>query len=107
MDIANHTDDAVTIAPHLHQVIFENDKIRVLKVIVRPGDKAAMHWHPENINYILKSGTLRFTKSDGSTADVELTEEQVTSSPESSHAVENTGATEVQTIQVEMKVIDD
>lgn len=102
-NISDHNDDAVSIAPHLHEVIFENDKMRVLKVTVKPGDKAEMHWHPENINYILKSSKLRFTKPGGSTVDVELTEGQVTSSPESSHAVENIGDTEVQTVQVELK----
>lgn len=98
-----HVDDAVTIAPHLHEIIFENAKMRVLKVTVKPGDKAAMHWHPENINYILSPGKLRFTKPDDSIVDVELSEGQVTSSPESSHAVENIGDTEVQTVQVELK----
>ena len=99
----NHTDDAVTIAPDLHEVIFENDKMRVLKVTVKPGDKAEMHWHPENINYILTPGKLRFTKPDGAVIEVELTEGQVTSSSESFHAVENIGDTEVQTVQVELK----
>lgn len=95
--------DAVTIAPDLHEVIFENDKIRVLKVTVPPGAKAAMHWHPENMNYILAPGKLKFTKPDGSVAELALTEGQVTSSPAGSHEVENTDATELQTIQVEMK----
>lgn len=102
-NISDHTDDAVTIAPHLHEIIFENDKMRVLKVTVKPGDKADMHWHPENINYIVSPGRLRFTKPDGSTVDVDLADGQVTSSPESSHAVENIGETEVQTVQVELK----
>jgi len=97
-------EDAITIAPDLHKIIFENDKIRVLKVTVPPGAKAAMHWHPENINYILAPGKLTFTKPDGSTSEVMLVEGQVTSSPiASSHEVENIGDTEVQTIQVEMK----
>ena len=64
-------DDAVNTAPQLHSVIFEDDKMRVLKVIVKSGDKADMHWHPQNINYILAGGTLRFEKEDGSFADVE------------------------------------
>lgn len=102
-NIADHTDNAVTVAPHIHEIIFENDKMRVLKVTVKPGDKAEMHWHPENINYILAPGKLRFTKPDGTVAEVELTEGQVTSSPESSHAVENIGDSEVQTVQVELK----
>lgn len=98
-----HSNDAVNIAPHIHTVAFEDDRMRVLKVTVKPGDKADMHWHPHSINYITASGELRFTKPDGSSADVELTEGQVTSSGESSHAVENIGDTTVETIQVELK----
>lgn len=99
----DNTEDAVTIAPHLHSVIHEDDKMRVLKVVVNPGDKAEMHWHPHNMNYILKSGTLRFTKPDGTHVDVELHEGQVTSSGPASHAVENIGSTTIETVQVEIK----
>jgi mannose-6-phosphate isomerase-like protein (cupin superfamily) len=99
-----HSDDAVNIAPHLHTVIFEDDKIRVLKVSVNPGDNAEMHWHPRNINYVLSAGTLRFNRTDGTTVDVDLSEGQVTSSrSESSHSVENVGDSLVETIQVELK----
>lgn len=98
-----HKDDAINVAPQLHSVIFEDDKMRVLKVLVKPGDKANMHWHPKNINYILTGGILRFEKEDGSLTDVELAVGQVTSSPESSHGVENIGDTIVETVQVELK----
>jgi mannose-6-phosphate isomerase-like protein (cupin superfamily) len=100
----SHPDDAVNIAPHLHTVIYEDDKMRVLKVTVKPGDMAKMHWHPHNINYVLAAGTLRFVRPDGTSASVELTEGQVTSSQvESLHEVENIGDTTVATIQVELK----
>lgn len=98
-----HLNDAVNVAPHLHSVIFEDDKIRVLKVSVKPGDKANMHWHPRNINYILSPGMLRFEKEDGTLVEIDLTEGQVTSSPESLHGVENIGDKIVETIQVELK----
>lgn len=98
-----HDNDAVNVAPHMHEVVFEDDKIRVLKVTVQPKDKADMHWHPRNINYITGSGRLRFHKPDGSVVDVELNEGQVTSSDESSHVVENIGDSTVSTIQVELK----
>jgi quercetin dioxygenase-like cupin family protein len=99
----NEVDDVVAIAPHIHQVMFENDTIRVLKVTVKPGDKVGMHRNPENINYILKPGKLRFTNPDGSTQDVELTDGQVIPAPESSHAVENIGDTEMQSLGIELK----
>ena len=47
-----HPNDAVTTAPQMHQVIFENNKVRILKVNVHPGDKGEMHSRPRNINYI-------------------------------------------------------
>jgi beta-alanine degradation protein BauB len=96
-------DDIVKISPDIHRVIFENEQIRMLKVIVKPGDTVPMHTNPENINYILKPGTLRLINPDGSAVDVELTEGQVIPAPVGSHAVENVGATEVQTICIELK----
>ncbi len=96
-------DDIVKISPNIHRVIFENGQIRVLKVTVKPGDTVPMHKNPENINYILKSGTLRLSSPDGSAVTVDLTEGQVLPAPVGSHAVENIGGTEVQTICIELK----
>ncbi len=75
----------------------------MLEVTVKPGDKVGMHKNPENINYIIKPGALRLIGADGSVMDVDLTAGQVIPAPESSHAVENIGNTEVQTICVELK----
>lgn len=100
----SNKDDAINIAPHLHTVIYEDDRIRVMKVSVKPGDTAEMHWHPHNINYVLEAGKLKFNKQDGSNVEVELSKGQVTSSTvDSYHAVENTGDTLVETVQVEIK----
>lgn len=99
-----HVDDAVNVAPHLHSVVYEDDKMRVLKVVVQPGDIADMHWHPHNINYVLSGGKLRFNRPDGSSVDVDLTVGQVTSAAvDSQHSVENIGDETVETIQVELK----
>ncbi len=99
----NDDKDAIAIAPDLHKVIFENDTFRVLDVIVPPGAKAEMHWHPENVSYIATAGILRFTKPDGTTRDIDLVIGQVTAPGEGSHIVENIGITEVRAIQVELK----
>ena len=101
--MSDQIDDIVKIAPEQHEVIFENDQIRMLKVTVKPGDKVAMHRNPENINYILQAGTLRLSDPEGVTIDLDLTEGQVIPAPEGRHAVENIGDTEVQTIGVELK----
>jgi quercetin dioxygenase-like cupin family protein len=38
--------EAVRAAPGNHQVIFENDSIRVLSVTVQPGEREPVHHHP-------------------------------------------------------------
>ncbi len=99
----NHMDDAVSIAPDAHEVVFEDDAVRALQVTMPIGGRTSLHWHPRNINYVQVGGTLRFTKTDGSHTDVTLTVGQVMSSPGGEHAVENIGDSEVQTIQIELK----
>lgn len=101
--MSDHVDDIIVIAPDQHRVIFENDQIRMLEVTVKPGDKVGMHRNPQNINYIVKPGTLRLIDPDGTATDVDLTAGQVIPAPEGSHAVENVGSTEVRTVCVELK----
>ena len=100
----SHKDDAVNIAPDLHTVIYEDDAMRVLKVVVPKGAHADMHWHPRNINYVLSGGSLKFTKQDSSSADVDLKAGQITSAQgDVYHAVDNNSDVTVETIQVELK----
>ena len=96
-------DDIVKISPDVHRVLFENAAIRVLEVTVQPGAKVPMHTNPENVNYIIKAGTLRLIEPDGSSVDIELAARQVIPAPVGRHAVENIGATEVRTICIELK----
>ncbi len=95
--------DAVTVAPDLHEVVFENNEVRMLKVSVAPGAIAAMHTHPRNINYVLSAGKLRFTSPEGQVREVELFEGQVIDGQATVHRVENIGDMMVQTIQTEFK----
>lgn len=100
----NHSDDAVNIAPHLHHVLYEDDKMRVLKVSIKPGDSANMHWHPHSINYVLSGGKIHLDNPDGTSSDIDLADGQVTSTTEDiSHAVKNIGEVTVETIEVELK----
>jgi beta-alanine degradation protein BauB len=101
--MSDHVDDIVAISPDVHQVIFENDMIRLLEVNVKPGATVPMHTNPENINYILNGGTLRLVNPDGSVVDVQITARQVIAAPVGRHAVENIGPTAVRTLCIELK----
>ena len=39
--------DAVEVAPDQYRVLFENDRVRLLEYRGQPGDKTAMHSHPD------------------------------------------------------------
>ena len=39
------TFDAVQVAPEFHQVIFENDQIRMLSIVIKPGEVEPIHTH--------------------------------------------------------------
>lgn len=40
-----HDLDAVVAAPKHHRVLLENDRVRVLETIIRPGEQTALHAH--------------------------------------------------------------
>ena len=95
--------DAVTIAPHLHKIIFENERMRLLEVTVKPGERAEMHSHPENIVYILTPGVMRFTNQNSESKDVAFSIGDTSYAATTTHAVENIGNTELKAIQLEFK----
>jgi hypothetical protein len=37
--------DAIAAAPNNHRVVFENEKVRVLEVTIKPGEKEPFHEH--------------------------------------------------------------
>ena len=41
--------DPVAVAPGQYKVEFEDDDVRVLRVVYAPGEKSAMHEHPDSV----------------------------------------------------------
>jgi len=95
--------DAVLVAPDLYKVLFENDRVRVLDVRYGPGVKSAMHSHPDTVVVALTPLNAKFTLADGQTADVEVPASEAMWVEAQDHAVENTSASEIHGILVELK----
>jgi len=58
-------------ARHL-KVLAEDDRVRVLELAPKKGDKTAVHSHPYSVLYVVKGGRIRSTLPDGSTKVSEL-----------------------------------
>ncbi|MGI9272339.1 MAG: hypothetical protein ACR2QT_11230 [Woeseiaceae bacterium] len=41
--------DPVNVAPHIYALAFENEKVRVLKKTIRPGETPPLHAHPDRV----------------------------------------------------------
>lgn len=45
--------DPVRVAPHIYENVFENDRVRVLKVTDRNGETPPIHSHPDRVAVFL------------------------------------------------------
>jgi quercetin dioxygenase-like cupin family protein len=103
--------DAMVAAPEHHDVLLENERVRVLDSRIKPGDTVPVHTHRwPSVLYIL--GTSDFIRCDtegnvvfdSSTKESSIEVGTVTWSPPlSAHSVHNVGETEIRVISVELK----
>ncbi len=103
--------DAVAAAPDHHMVIFENDYVRVLDTVVRPGERVPLHIHRwPSVSYTISSDHFMQLDREGNVlldsrvTDIEMTDGAVYSIPPSEpHSIENVGSVEIRAINIELK----
>ncbi len=96
------TADPACTDPGKYQVVFENDRVRVLEYCDVPGDKTHPHHHPDSVMYTL-SGFRRRLHAGQGTRDVVMEAGQAHWLPAQTHAGENTGATPTHVLFIELK----
>ncbi len=95
--------DMVKVAPKNCKVLLDNDRVRVVRVVTKPGEKLEMHSHPANIVYSMTSGKAKFTSADGKTEERELKAGQAVWSDAVTHSTENVGTSESRVLVIELK----
>jgi hypothetical protein len=94
--------DPVETNPDHYTVVFENDRVRVLEYIDRPGDRTTPHEHPDSVMHTLSSFRRRLHGADAH-RDVEMPAGLTGWLPAQQHAGENIGDTETHVLFVELK----
>ena len=94
--------DPVCTDPDKYQVIFENDRVRVLEYRDLPGGKTLPHQHPDSVMFTL-SGFQRRLHAGQGTRDVVMEAGHAHWLPAQTHAGENTGTTPTHVLFVELK----
>jgi len=94
--------DPMKVANNVYKFVMENDRVRVLEVDFKPGDKAIMHHHPDHVVHVLKGGKLKLT-SDGKTEIMDLKTGQTVFLKAQNHEAINTGKSELDLLVIELK----
>ncbi len=97
------TQDPVKVSPQYYLVRFENERVRVLEYHLKPGEKEATHSHPPGVVYVLSDATIRSVHPDGTSSATSGKAGEVFWRDDTTHTVENVGATEARAIAVELK----
>lgn len=95
--------DPAATNPQHYQVVFENDRVRVLEYLDRPGDRTTQHWHPDSVMYTLSTFRRRLYSAAGDTRDVDISAGATLWLPAQQHAGHNIGDSETHVIFVELK----
>jgi quercetin dioxygenase-like cupin family protein len=85
------------------QVKFENDRVRVLELRLRPGEREKQHTHPQYVLYALTDYRVRNTKADGTTQTFDRRAGDVFWGEPVTHGGENIGSSELSALIVELK----
>ena len=104
--------DAMVAAPEHHELLLENERVRVLDSLIKPGEKVPVHSHRwSSVLYILVTSDFVRYDDDGNIVFDSRTATQAMpqagaalwSPPLRPHSVENVGAGELRVISIELK----
>ena len=95
--------DAAKVNAKYITVKLDNPRVRVYEVVVKPGEKEAVHSHPASVFYVLEGGKVRNHAPDGTVAEAELRTGDVLYREPLTHWAENIGNTTVRLVLMELK----
>src|SRR5580765_3949697 len=95
--------DVAKLAPAQVKVVFENDRVRVLRFTEPGHTKLPMHSHPDYVAVGFTADHTKYTFPDGKTSDERSKANDVTYSKNLTHASENLSDAVSETVMVELK----
>jgi quercetin dioxygenase-like cupin family protein len=95
--------DPLKVAPDRYRSLLENERVRVMEVVIKPGEKVATHSHPDHLGYVLAGEKLTITGADGKAMEHSLKPGDVLWIKAETHSGVNSGKTDVRVLVVELK----
>jgi quercetin dioxygenase-like cupin family protein len=96
--------DALKAAPGAYRLLMENERVRVMEVRLKPGQKAPMHNHPDDhVVYVKNNARFKLSSPDGKDSVIDLKAGEALWLEAGPHETENTGTTEGLNLVIEVK----
>jgi len=101
--------DAAKMQPRAYRVALDNQHLRVLEFVSRPGMGicgTGMHSHPAHLTVVMNDQKAKLTRQDGTVEVKEVKQGTVFWSEAETHMVENISGTDSRALIVELKSND-
>jgi beta-alanine degradation protein BauB len=96
--------DVLEVPNSGYNLIMENEKVRVMEMKLKPGEKSLMHNHPnDHVVYVFNNAKFKLSFPDGNNNEFELKAGQALWIEAGPHETENIGTTNGHNLVTEIK----
>ncbi|MEN6329415.1 MAG: cupin domain-containing protein [Methanobacteriaceae archaeon] len=96
--------DVLQVTASGYNLLMENEKVRVMEMRLKPGQKSPMHNHPhDHVVYVFKDAKFKLSFPDGKNAEFELRTGETLWIEAGPHETQNIGSTEGHNLVIETK----
>ena len=96
--------DVLEVPNSGYNLIMENEKVRVMEMKLKPGEKSLMHNHPnDHVVYVFNNSKFKLSFPDGNSNEFELKAGQALWIEAGPHETENIGTTNGHNLVTEIK----
>ncbi len=96
--------DVLKVTNSGYNLIMDNEKVRVMEMRLKPGQKSPMHNHPsDHVVYVFNDAKFKLSFPDGKMAEFDLKAGQALWIESGPHETENIGVTEGHNLVTEIK----
>ena len=96
--------DVLEVPNSGYNLIMENEKVRVMEMKLKPGEKSLMHNHPnDHVVYVFNNAKFKLSFPDGNSNEFELKAGQALWIEAGPHETENIGTTNGHNLVTEIK----
>lgn len=95
--------DPVRVSPSNYRTLLENERVRVLEMDLKAGQKDVTHSHPDETVYFVRGSKVKLHLPDGQAIEADIPDGHVMWHEAWTHTVENVGSADLKAIIVESK----